>query len=322
MNNLSSAPLVTVAMSAFNDEEYITQAIDSILSQTYTNIEFLIGNDGSTDRTAEIIQSISKRDRRVSFYNHSNRGKAATLNHLLSVAKGKYFVIQDSDDSSAPDRLEILVKELEMRPHLAMLLSGHALILDDNIVAPKVKSLDDRQCEEYIKCLQLPAHDPTMIVKTEIAKKFLFNPALKIGQGVDFIFRIAEKHSISVIDKCLYHYRVRTDSVTKKDPVEKSKNLLRVMNLAKERRGEKPWSEPEFLRINSRWAKDKYNNLSGHFTESAYQSVMKKKRFEAWITAAHSLAFALHGFAYLKPAIYALSPRFLCDWGKKKFGMS
>lgn len=321
MNIETSSPLVTVAMSAYNDEKYIKLAIESILEQSYKKFELLITDDGSSDNTYEIARSLTFKDDRIQLFKHSNRGKAATLNFMLSKAKGKYLVIQDSDDTSSTDRLEQLVKAFEERPSLAMLLSGHSLILSDNVVAPKSKALNAQQCKKYINALQLPAHDPTMMVKTEVAKSYLFNPDLKIGQGVDFIFRVAEKHPINVIEECLYNYRVRIDSATKKDPAEKSRNLLRVMNLAKERRGENLWSEKEFLRINSRWANDKYNNLSGHFTESAYQSVMKKNRMEAWRTAIHSIKFFAHGLAYLKPAIYAVSPRFLCSWGKQRFGI-
>ncbi|WP_078083238.1 glycosyltransferase family 2 protein [Microbulbifer mangrovi] len=321
MKITTSEPLITVAMSAYNDEKYIRKAIESILNQSYKNFEFIIVDDGSSDNTYEIIDNLSSQDQRISGFKHSNKGKADTLNFILSLAKGKYFVIQDSDDISSRERLETLVTTFERRPHLAMLLSGHAIILDDRIIAPKSKILNEQECEKHINSLQLPAHDPTMMVKTEIAKEYLFNSSLKIGQGVDFIFRISERYPINVIDECLYYYRVRTDSITKKDPAEKSRNLLRVMNMAKKRRGEEPWSESEFLRLNSRWANDKYNNLAGHFTESAYQSVMKRKRFEAWRTAIHSLKFFRHGYGYIKPAIYAISPRILCNWGKQRFGL-
>src|SRR5687768_5230150 len=164
-------------------------------------------------------------DSRIVAIRQENKGKAATLNGLISRARGKYVMIQDGDDISARDRIQVQFTYLERNPHLALVLSGHSLIIDDKTVAPKAVSKGISECAELIKNLQLPAHDPTLFVKKEIAQKFLFDESLRIGQGVDFIFRVAEAYPMEVIGEVLYHYRIRATSITKADPVVKAKKL-------------------------------------------------------------------------------------------------
>ena len=107
-----SKPLVSVLMAVYNGEKYLLEAIESILNQTYTNFEFLIINDGSTDSTEEIILSYS--DQRIRYIkNEQNLKLIASLNKGLDLAKGKYIARMDADDISLPDRLEKQVNFLE-----------------------------------------------------------------------------------------------------------------------------------------------------------------------------------------------------------------
>lgn len=311
-------PRVSVLISAYNEEKYIGASVRSMLSQTFRDIEVLVADDGSSDNTFKKILDI--KDERIFPIQQENKGKAATLNGLIARARGKYVLIQDGDDISTSDRIQKQYDHLEANPHLAMVLSGHSLIIDDKVVAPRGARKGVAECENMIRRLQLPAHDPTLFVKKEVAKQFLFDESLRIGQGVDFIFRVAERYPMEVIGDVLYHYRIRQSSITKADPLLKAKRLHEVMNKAKTRRGESPWGFEEFLKINSKWAKDKDNNLSGHFTESAFLSVIQGRRMEAISTALVSLRYLRNNKAYLKPVIYALLPEKICRWGKQKFG--
>lgn len=104
--------MVTVLLPVYNGEKYLREAIDSILTQTYTDFEFLIINDGSTDRTEEIILSYT--DPRIVYVkNEQNIRLIATLNKGLKLAKGKYIARMDADDISLPHRLEKQVAYME-----------------------------------------------------------------------------------------------------------------------------------------------------------------------------------------------------------------
>ncbi|MGE3978714.1 MAG: glycosyltransferase family 2 protein [Nitrospira sp.] len=119
-----NAPLVTVAMSAYNASETIDVALRSILTQTYQNWELIIVDDGSTDRTREIISCIQ--DSRVRFIQEplGNRGLAARLNQCVRLAEGQYVARMDADDVAYPQRLERQVQFLETHCDIDLLGTG------------------------------------------------------------------------------------------------------------------------------------------------------------------------------------------------------
>ena len=122
-------PMISVLMPVYNVEQYVRQAIESILSQTYTDFELIIVNDGSTDRTHEIIYSFQ--DDRIRIYNQNNQGISSARNHLIELAAGKYLAWMDGDDISFPFRFERQISFLERHPDFIMVGSS-AFIIDKN----------------------------------------------------------------------------------------------------------------------------------------------------------------------------------------------
>jgi len=107
---MNSNPLVSVILPVYNREKYLATAIESVLQQTYGNLELLIVDDGSKDRSPEIIKEYAARDRRVRFVLHEeNRGVSAARNTALSMAQGEWIALIDSDDAWHPERLEKLL---------------------------------------------------------------------------------------------------------------------------------------------------------------------------------------------------------------------
>ncbi len=113
-------PLVSVLMPVFNGEKYLTEAINSILKQTYSNFEFLILDDGSTDKSITIVQSY--KDARIRhIIAPQNSGIEKTLNKGLELAQGKYIARMDCDDISLPRRLQYQVAFMEQHPETGVL---------------------------------------------------------------------------------------------------------------------------------------------------------------------------------------------------------
>ena len=114
-------PKVSVLMTAYNSEKYIAEAIESILGQTFSNFEFIIINDGSTDKTANIVEKYAKADKRIKFVNNkNNQGLIAVLNQGLDLCRGEYIARMDSDDIAICDRLKIQVEYLDANPHVGV----------------------------------------------------------------------------------------------------------------------------------------------------------------------------------------------------------
>ena len=126
--NVIAKPLVSIILPVYNAEKYLAVAIQSILSQTYTNFELIILNDGSTDHSKEVVFSFQ--DSRIRYYEHENRGLANTLNKGISLAKGVYIARQDNDDISHPERLFHQVNFLESNSEIVM-LGSFAQIIDE-----------------------------------------------------------------------------------------------------------------------------------------------------------------------------------------------
>ena len=114
-------PLVSVLMTAYNREKYITEAIESVLASTYTNFELIIVDDGSIDRTVSIARSFEVIDNRVKvFTNEKNLGDYVNRNRAATLATGKYLKYVDSDDLIYPYGLETMVKAMEKFPEAAL----------------------------------------------------------------------------------------------------------------------------------------------------------------------------------------------------------
>ena len=125
MHTVEEKPLITVLMPTYNVEKYVSEAVQSILDQTYTNIEFVIVDDGSTDKTYEILKEFAGKDNRIKLYqNDKNRKICYTLNKGLELSSGKYILRMDGDDISTPNRLEILYDYLATHPDVDLVGSN------------------------------------------------------------------------------------------------------------------------------------------------------------------------------------------------------
>jgi glycosyltransferase involved in cell wall biosynthesis len=163
-------PLVSISMPVFNAERYIADAIQSVLAQTYQNFELIIVDDGSTDRTREIIESFSD-PRIVKVYSDQNRGLITTRNRIAQLAKGKYLALLDADDQAFPDRLALQVAFLEANQ--ADLCGADHWTL--NQVTGQMKSSKQRHSNADIHALLSvcsPVCNPAMMGRLEIFRRF------------------------------------------------------------------------------------------------------------------------------------------------------
>ncbi len=117
-------------MAAYNAEKFVKTAVQSILNQTYTNFEFIIINDGSDDKTAEIIKSFS--DKRIIFIdNAKNSGLITALNSGIEIAKGEYIARMDADDESLSERLRLQIEFMQKQQNIGVLGTATFAIYND-----------------------------------------------------------------------------------------------------------------------------------------------------------------------------------------------
>ena len=135
-NQKNSCPLVSVCIPAYNHEKYIAETIESVINQDYMNLELIIINDGSKDKTDEVIkkyeQKCQKRFVRFEYRNRENKGLSATLNEMVHWSKGKYFTACASDDVFLSTKVSLLVGLLEKLSDEYAVAFGNAIFIDDN----------------------------------------------------------------------------------------------------------------------------------------------------------------------------------------------
>jgi glycosyltransferase involved in cell wall biosynthesis len=125
-------PMVSVVMTAYNEQEHIRTSISAIQEQSYDNWELVIVDDGSCDGTLDVVRSMATRDSRLRVYRSSHGGRAQALNIALAHTQGDYVAICDADDIAVPARLTLQVSLLQRRPDIAI-VGGGVLFVDEQL---------------------------------------------------------------------------------------------------------------------------------------------------------------------------------------------
>ena len=208
--------LVSVIVPAYNVEKYIAKCLDSILSQTYTNLEVILIDDGSTDSTGSICDNYARKDERVKVIHQENQGQAVGRNVGLREAKGEWIQFVDSDDWIEPDTLETCYRyaqeynvDMVIFRRIKEYFNGEKLIPSGKF-APRLKNN-----YEAMKMLAFSAVAPwNKFTKAQCYNGVEF-PAGKIYE--DFVSTckvFSNTKSLLEIDNVFYHYVMRNDSTT------------------------------------------------------------------------------------------------------------
>lgn len=236
---ISPPPAVSVVMSVYNGEKYLRAAVESVLQQSFTDFEFIIVNDGSTDRTRAILESYQ--DPRILLMHQENVGLTKSLNRALARAKGEFIARQDADDLSLPDRLRIQVEFLADNSEVSL-------------VGSAVQVIDGEGCELTI--FRPPCDFPTIAQKLKSYNCFWhgsvlfrrscltvlggYTEAFTTAQDYDLWLRFAEKYQLANLALPLYAYRFNPNAVTFKRIVSQRRMAEMARKLATARENHLP----------------------------------------------------------------------------------
>jgi len=305
---MKTEPLVSVLLPVYNAGEYLRPSVQSIISQTYSNLEILIINDGSTDGCIDSIADLN--DSRIRVITQKNAGKSAVLNHALQELSGTFYAIQDADDISYPHRIERQVQCMLENPELAAVFTSYDIILDERRLAPRFTGKDIEECRRDIEQMRMPAADATGMFRMAMVGKIRYEPTLKVGQGYDHILRVGEHYSMMVLGECLYSVRYNYDSTTRRDWPLRRKKVKEVLKRAYQRRGldmsehfsSKPSSTAKFL------YREQEHGIVPHFMESVLDLRCAGRNWQALKTALICLSLHPLDPHYYKPLAYFLAP--------------
>lgn len=214
---MTELDLVSVVLPVYNCEKYIADSINSILNQTYSNLELIIVNDASTDKTKFIIDSFIKQDFRIKYFENAiNSGVSFSTNFAISKSKGTYIAKQDADDISIASRIEMQVNYFKNNSGIDV-LTGRALFFDctNNTKWISGDSLNHNQIKLKL-LLGCPVMNPTLMIKKEFLNKHNLNYDICYNgpEDYDFFTRSVVLGKFCSLPNILIKYRIH-DSINR-----------------------------------------------------------------------------------------------------------
>lgn len=207
-----SEPIISVVIPAYNAEKTIQETIQSVLNQTFQNFEIVIVNDGSTDRTLEIIQSIP--DPRIKVFSYSNSGKSMTRNRGIELSQGEYLAFLDADDLWTSDKLEQQWQALQDYSEASVAYSWtHFIDKNGTALFPGTKYGNDSNIYHKLlvrNCLESGSN--ILVRRSAIAQIPHFDPTLSKAEDWDFYLRLAAQFKFVCVPKYQILYRMHEGS--------------------------------------------------------------------------------------------------------------
>ena len=209
-----SNSLVSIILPVYNAQEYIAQAIESILSQSYEQFELILIDDGSTDSSLKIMQSYV--DARIEIISRENRGLVESLNEGIQKARGKYIARMDADDISMPQRLEKQVVFMENSPEIG--ICGTAVMIFGETIQEKVwrLPLEDNRIKAELLFSSALAH-PTVMMRKSLLEEYQlsYDTGFRHAEDFELWTRFAEHTTLANLPEPLLKYRVLENSISR-----------------------------------------------------------------------------------------------------------
>jgi len=221
---------VSVNICCYNPEKFIRNTIQSVLDQTFQDFEIIIIDDGSKDRTGEIIKSIN--DPRIKYYYQENQGLSPSRNRAMELSSGEYIAFLDHDDLWEKDKLEKQMALFESNPDLGLVYSDcyvynlknkKKIKYSDLVKFHRGKVIDGLFYEDFMPLLMI-------MVKKEIIKEIGgFDENFQIAEDYDFLVRLADKYEVDYVPESLGTYLIHEGNNIRKKLILFSEEI-NIMN--------------------------------------------------------------------------------------------
>lgn len=209
-------PLVSILIPVYNTEDYLPKCLDSIVNQTYSNLQIVIIDDGSKDASLCIAQKYVKQYPYIEVYHQENQGVASIRNNLLNKAKGDYVLFVDSDDWCELDMVDFLINKA---------IANNADIVTCSMVKndePFVSNIfleeiwdQEKAVLEFLRHKIFNGSLCNKLIKTSLLHNLRFHCEIFYGEDALFIWNVLQKvNQVLITDRELYHYRVNDTSLS------------------------------------------------------------------------------------------------------------
>jgi len=212
---MSSSPLISVIIPMYNTSSYIEKTIESVLTQTYKNLEVVVVDDGSTDNSGEIVKALMLKDSRVKYIFQPNSGVSAARNNAIAHSTGEYLAFLDSDDLWLPQKLEKQMARI-IATGMNACYCGYQYFCED-VMGKKFpeRYVEGRILLEVIK-EKVSVWTSTVVVKKSIVidNSISFRSGLNWAEDMDFFYRLIYKCEFCCVKETLALYRQRPNSLS------------------------------------------------------------------------------------------------------------
>ncbi len=232
-------PLVSVLMSVYNSDRYLAQAIESILNQTYQNFEFIIIDDGSTDRSLAILQNYAAQDSRIRLASRENRGIPKTRNELITQATSELIAVIDSDDIAFPQRLAMQVTFLQQNPEVVWVGGAFELI---DARGRRLTQIGMPQSNAEIQQLLVQGntsflHPGAMVRRSAILQVGGYDESLPTAHDLDLWLKLSEVGQLANLQEPVVKYRIHGNSICDRNQERGLSEIQIAFDRAWQRRG-------------------------------------------------------------------------------------
>lgn len=211
---ISHSPIVSVVIPAYNAEHTLLRTLQSVLDQTFKNIEILVVDDGSTDRTPEIARSLSDGVRCIV---QENRGVSQARNRGIEAARGTYIGLLDADDVWHPDKLTKQLAVLDADPGVMGSYVGLVRVTAEGDIIDHVRAreFDDLCRSLLLHSSVIPGSSSSLLLRRQVFDLVgFFDPTLSQCADWDFLIRASLKVPLAPVDKSLVRYRTATGNMS------------------------------------------------------------------------------------------------------------
>ncbi|WP_461537926.1 glycosyltransferase family 2 protein [Spongorhabdus nitratireducens] len=220
--------LVSIIVPVYNAEKYLEDSVRSLIAQTYTNIEIIIVDDGSSDSSLTTAKKMALLDSRIKVYKKDNGGVSSARNYGLSVALGRYIALQDADDLARKDRIE---KQLLFLRENRLDLCGCALHIFGSKEKEKIYPEKDSDLKFNLIFFGRTIAGPSILFDRKSSDGLTFDESISFGEDFDFILRFAFQKGIKIgnLKEAVYLYRQHSAQATQKLKATNKKNMIQIV---------------------------------------------------------------------------------------------
>ncbi|MBR3932794.1 MAG: glycosyltransferase [Clostridia bacterium] len=225
-------PDISVIMSVYNGEEYLCEAIESVINQTFKNWELIVINDCSKDSTSSILADFALKDKRIKVHtNEVNLKLPTSLNKAISLCTGKYIARMDADDICLPDRFEKQYKFMEENSDVALSSCRFLTVKKGVYTSGGCGGRCDSDAIGAMLLVTNPILHPGVIAKADVMKEYLYDTTLTCTEDLELWTRLAaDKKKIQILPEYLLIYRLHDKQITSTTLERQHTEVLKIQN--------------------------------------------------------------------------------------------